>query len=332
MSARDPYVNVMRGATRRVRRRARRRRQRQRSAVHARRSACPTRLRAGSHATRSSSCSKKSHLGFVADPAAGAGVFEALTTRCVKRAGRRSRRWSAPAASPRRCAQGSSRAKSPRRRRALADDAARLKALMTGVSAHADLAEAPVDVLPAPPPAFVFAGEAVAAPLVAAAPRRAVRALARRLGRGASPRGARPKVFLAALGALSQHGRARRLRPRSVRSRRPRDASPIPAATIRAASAARFAASGATVACLCGDDEDYAAHGRAFARALKAAGARWVALAGGRATRSRAGARRASTISFSSAPTRVAALRRAWARLDARPSAAASSPVSKDRQ
>ena len=59
--------------------RNRRRGQRHGSALHRRRSACPTPSRGVSPATRSTSCSTKSNLWRVADPAAGAGGFEALT-------------------------------------------------------------------------------------------------------------------------------------------------------------------------------------------------------------------------------------------------------------
>ena len=94
-------------------------------------------------------------------------MFEALTaTLCergwaamqaLERAGRRRGR---------RCAKGAfQRAVASGARRGSTNDAARLKALMTGVSAHPDLAEPAADVLPASPPPFAFAGDAVAAPL-----------------------------------------------------------------------------------------------------------------------------------------------------------------------
>ncbi len=153
---------------------------------------------------------EESHLGFVADPAAGAGVFEALTaTLCEKgwavfqaleRAG------GAPLALRAGVFQGEVAEAAAR----IADDAARLKALITGVSAHvdlADLAEAPVDVVPATPPAFDFAGEAFAAPLTALRLAEPFERL-REISDAARNRdGARPRTFLAAIGPLSKHGR-----------------------------------------------------------------------------------------------------------------------------
>jgi methylmalonyl-CoA mutase len=46
------------------------------------------------------------------------------------------------------------------------------------------------------------------------------------------------------------------------------------------AAANRLKASDAPLACLCGADETYAGHATAFARAIKAAGAKGLALAG----------------------------------------------------
>ena len=150
---------------------------------------------------------EEAHLGFVADPAAGAGVFEALTAALCEKG------WSAMQALERAggvvaaLREGSFQSAVAAERARLEDDAARLRALQTGVSAHADLAEPPANVLPAPPPAFVFAGDAVAEPLVAlrlSAPFERLRDASDAALRRA---GARPKVFLAALGAHSAHGR-----------------------------------------------------------------------------------------------------------------------------
>ena len=61
------------------RRRPRRRRRHHGAAAYARRSACPTRSRAASRATRSLCLLEESNLARVADPAAGSGAIEALT-------------------------------------------------------------------------------------------------------------------------------------------------------------------------------------------------------------------------------------------------------------
>lgn len=257
----------------------------------------------------------EAHLGLVADPAAGAGVFEALTaTLCekgwaifqaIERAG------GAPAALRAGVFQGEVAEAAAR----LANDATRLKALITGVSAHPALDEALAEVAPAPPPAFAYAGEAVAAPLVAlrlAEPFERLRetsdAATRRVG-------ARPTAFLAAIGPRSAHagrlGFARDL---------------VEAVGLEAvadsggddcqAAAERFRASGAAVACLCGDEAGYAAHGHDFARALKAAGAGWLALAGWPGDAAAWHEAGVDDFLFVGADA-VAALRRAWAKIPA---------------
>ena len=187
---------------------------------------------------------------------------------------------------------------------------------MTGVSAHADLAEAPVDVLPATPPAFDFVGEAVAAPLAALRLAEPFERL-REISDAARKRdGARPKAFLAAIGPLSRHGRrvgfARDLFEAGGLETVADSGGDDPAA-----SATRFKASGAAVACLCGDDEDYAARGHAFARALKAAGARWLALAGRPGEAANAWREAGVDDFLFVGADAVAALRRAWAKVSA---------------
>ena len=77
-------------------------------------------------------------------------------------------------------------------------------------------------------------------------------------------------------------------------------------------------ASGATLACLCGDDADLRrARGQAFAAAVKAAGVKGLRSPAGRAKPSRACARRESTISSSSGGDAVAALQGLYRRLGA---------------
>jgi methylmalonyl-CoA mutase len=315
MSARDPYVNVMRGAT---------------AAFaaglggadsvsvlpHTQALGLPDALARRLARNAQLILLEESHLGLVADPAAGAGVFEALTaTLCEKG-------WAvfqaleradgAPAALRAGVFQGEVAEAAAR----IADDVARLKALITGVSAHADLAETPVDVLPATPPAFEFVGEAFAAPLAALRLAEPFERLRECSDAARKRDGARPKAFFAAIGPLSKHARrvgfARDLFEAGGFETVADSAGDDPAA-----SAARFKASGAMIACLCGDDESYAAHGRAFARALKAAGAPWLALAG-RPGDAASAWREAGVDDFLFVGAdAVAALRRAWARISA---------------
>ena len=312
MCARDPYVNVMRGA----------------SAAfaaglggadsvsvlpHTQALGLPDALARRLARNAQRILLDESHLGFVADPAAGAGVFEALTaTLCengwavfqsLERAG------GAPLALRAGIFQGEVAEAAAR----IADDAARLKALITGVSAHADLAEAPVDVLPATPPAFEFVGEVFAAPLAAlrlAEPFERLRDSARKRD------GARPKAFLAAIGPLSRHGQRAGF-ARDLFEAGGLDTIAGPSGDDPAASAARFKASGAAIACLCGDDEGYSAHGHAFARALRAAGVRWLALAGRPGEAANAWREAGVDDFLFVGGDAVAALRRAWAQISA---------------
>ena len=91
--------------------------------------------------------------------------------------------------------------------------------------------------------------------------------------------GARPSVFLAAIGSATAN--ARRIGfAQELFAAGGLATSTGSGATSAAESAAQFASSGARLACLCGPDEAYLAHAESFARALKRAGAAEVWLAG----------------------------------------------------
>ena len=78
----------------------------------------------------------ESHLGFVDDPAAGAGVYEALTPALCEKAWAMFQASKATAALPTAMPSGGIPTAVARPRRSLKRDAARLKTPMTGVSAH----------------------------------------------------------------------------------------------------------------------------------------------------------------------------------------------------
>ncbi|HEY3720309.1 MAG TPA: methylmalonyl-CoA mutase family protein [Roseiarcus sp.] len=219
---------------------------------------------------------RESHLGFVADPAAGAGAFEALTVGLCEAAWALLQEIEAGGGLPSALCAGAFQAKVRHARAALARDAAQLKTPITGVSAHPDLSEVAADVLPATPPAFEFAGEVVAPPLT---PMRISEAFERlRDAADALARtGARPSVFVATIGSAP----ARRVGfARDLFEAGGLATSADSGAASAEQSAARFAASGSRLACLCGADAAYEAHAESFARALKRAGAEQVWLAG----------------------------------------------------
>jgi methylmalonyl-CoA mutase len=107
-------------------------------------------------------------------------------------------------------------------------------------------------------------------------------------------KGARPKVFLANLGTSADFT-ARATFAKSFfetggieaveflpSSREMSSSSPLPVGEVKdfAALVAAFKASGAELACLCSQDKVYAAQAAAAAKALQAAGARHIYLAG----------------------------------------------------
>jgi methylmalonyl-CoA mutase len=219
---------------------------------------------------------RESHLGFVADPAAGAGAFEALTLGLCEKAWALFQEIEAEGGLPGVLLSGAWQEKVAQARARLVRDAARMKTPITGVSAHPDLSEVAADVLPATRPTFEFTGEAVAPPL---APMRISEPFERLrdAADALSSAGARPSVFLAAIGSATARrvGFARELFEAGGLA-----TSAGPGVASAAESAAQFAASGASLACLCGADDAYLAHAESFAPALKRAGAAEVWLAG----------------------------------------------------
>ena len=145
MTARDPYVNVMRGAA---------------AAFSAGLggadsvSVLPHTLAAGlpdSLARRLARNAqlillRESNLGFVADPAAGAGAFEALTHALCDKAWRVFQEIEGEGGLPSALASGAFQLEVAASAAALARNVACLKAPITGVSVHADLAERPVEI------------------------------------------------------------------------------------------------------------------------------------------------------------------------------------------
>jgi methylmalonyl-CoA mutase len=217
---------------------------------------------------------RESHLGFVEDPAAGAGGFEALTKALSEKAWALFQEIEVEGGLPAALANGGFQRKVAENLTALRRDIARIKTPITGVSAHPKLDEAPVDLASgAPDPAPYAATEGALAPIRLAEPFEALRV------RSDAARGARPKAYLLAIGPEPVHKRRVAYMRDWLEAGGVQPVYDGEAGTPEDA-VAKLEASGAQLACLCSDDETYAARGEAFASAVKAAGVKGLILAG----------------------------------------------------
>ncbi|MFJ4879154.1 methylmalonyl-CoA mutase small subunit [Streptomyces sp. NPDC088745] len=214
---------------------------------------------------------EESHLSRVVDPAGGSWYVEQLTDQVaeaawawfqeIERAGGQADALRSGLVADRIAAAWERRSK----------DLARRKEPITGVSEFPLLAEREVSRDPAP--------ERPAGGLPRVRRDEAYEALRARSDAHLARTGARPRVFLAALGPAAAHtGRV----TFAANLFQAGGIEPVhDPVTVDAATAAEaFAASGAGVACLCSSDALYAEQAADVARALKDAGARTVFLAG----------------------------------------------------
>jgi methylmalonyl-CoA mutase len=220
---------------------------------------------------------RESHLGFVTDPAAGAGGFEALTGALCDKGWTLFQEIEAGGGLAATLKEGAFQPQVAKSAAALRADVARLKLLITGVSAHADLGERRAETAPgAPEREQPPAADGALAPMRLAEPFEDLRAQSDAILLAS---GARPRVVLVALGPEPSHRR----RVSFIRDwLEAGGIEPVydgeagtPDEAIRSLRAA-----GASLACLCGDDAAYAAQGAAFAAAIKAAGVKGLVLAG----------------------------------------------------
>ncbi len=235
---------------------------------------------------------EEANLWRVADPAAGAGGFEALTRALCEQGWRKFQDLEGESADGlagivAALANGHVQQGLSRERAARSRAIATRREPITGTSEFPNLAEAPVSVLaaapvPKPPQAVAPAGGAIRVEplpsLRTAEPFEVLRASADI----AAAAGARPTVFLATLGAVAgftaRAGFARNLFEAGGIAAPSGNGFARGGGTDLAALVAAFRGSGTKLACLCGSDENYAAEAIAAARALKAAGATvWLA-------------------------------------------------------
>ncbi|MEY9877243.1 methylmalonyl-CoA mutase [Streptacidiphilus sp. MAP12-33] len=222
---------------------------------------------------------EESHLGRVTDPAGGSWYVERLTDELAQAA------WAFFQELEQAGGQGAALRSGLVGERIAATWAARGKKLarrkepITGVSEFPNLAEKAVvrEEAPAVRPLGRAAQATGGLPQV----RRdeAYEALRLRSDAHLAATGARPRVFVAALGPAAAHT------PRATFAANLFQAGGIepvhePVSVDAATAAGAFTASGATIACLCSSDELYGEQAEAVAEALRAAGATRVYLAG----------------------------------------------------
>ncbi len=225
---------------------------------------------------------EESNLWRVADPAAGAGGVEALTDELCQAAWRLFQEIERDGGLFESLASGALQdriatvAENRRRRLSSRRDP------ITGTSEFPQLDEPAGSILDIEPqPRVSITGGAVVVPALpstrVAEPFEALRHSADAKTRADG--GKRPAVFLANLGPLAEHT-ARATWTRNLLAVGGIDVLVPEGFTQSAEVGKAFAASGATAACICSNDENYAALGEAAAMALKGAGAETVYLAG----------------------------------------------------
>lgn len=250
---------------------------------------------------------EEANLWRVADPAAGAGGFEALTQALCEQGWRKFQDLEAESAGDLTgivgaLANGHIQKGLARERDARAKAIATRREPITGTSEFPNLSEASVSVLAPPPaPSAESAGNVAitveALPSIRLAePFEALRASADI----AEAAGERPKAFLATLGPIAgftaRSGFARNLFEAGGIAAPSGDGFAKTGATDLGALVAAFRSSGAKLACLCGSDDSYTAEAVPAATALTAAGATvWLA---GRPGEQEAALRKAGVTNF----------------------------------
>jgi methylmalonyl-CoA mutase len=221
------------------------------------------------------------NLAKVSDPAAGSGGIETLTQQLCEAA------WSLFQETEQAGGIFAALEQSLIQRKVAATRAlretniARRKEVLTGASEFPNLHEAHVAVLNAKPVVLAAYGEAnitfdAMQPMRLAAPFELLRDRSDQI---LKERGARPKVFLANLGTPADFT-ARATFAKSFFETGGFEAIDTPGFTDPAALATAYKTSGAALVCLCSSDKVYATQAIAAAKALHAAGAQHIYLAG----------------------------------------------------
>jgi methylmalonyl-CoA mutase len=223
---------------------------------------------------------EEANIAKVADPAVGSGAIEDLTEKLCRAAWSLFQEIEAAGGAVAALAAGLIQRKVADVRAERHAAVATRRDPLTGTSAFPDIAEVPVAMLDVAP---AEAAPRQAAPTIEPLPRirlaEPYEALRDRSDRVLAASGSRPKVFLANLGTLAD------FTARATFAKNFFEAGGIEAVTNEGFAgpddmAAAFRASGAKLACLCSSDEVYRREAAAAARALAAAGAQHLYLAG----------------------------------------------------
>jgi methylmalonyl-CoA mutase len=224
---------------------------------------------------------EESNLAKVSDPAAGSGGIETLTRQLCDAAWSLFQEIEKAGGLFASLEQNLIQSRVAATRAVRESNIAKRRDVLTGASEFPNLHEADVAVLDARPVVLPPYGEAKIKfdgmpPMRLAAPFEALRDKSD--GRLKSA-GARPKIFLANLGTAADFT-ARAAFAKSFFETGGIEAVDTEGFADPAALAAAFEASGAAVACLCSSDKVYGEHAAAAAKALQAAGAKHIYLAG----------------------------------------------------
>jgi methylmalonyl-CoA mutase len=224
---------------------------------------------------------EESNLAKVADPAAGSGGIEALTQQLCEAAWALFQDIEKAGGAFAALEQNLVQNKVAATRAVREANIARRKDLLTGASEFPNLQETAVAVLVAKPAALASHGEVritfdALAPMRLAAPFEQLRDRSDQILKHT---GARPKVFLANLGAPADFT-SRATFAKSFFEIGGIEAVDTEGFSDPTALAAACKASGASLACLCSSDKVYAEHAAGAANALQAAGVKHIYLAG----------------------------------------------------
>ncbi len=223
---------------------------------------------------------EESNLAKVADPAAGSGGIENLTDQLCAASWKIFQEIEAAGGAATALEADLIQTKVADVRKAREAAVATRKDALTGTSGFPDLSEAPVAILDVEPLAAAPTGDAVV--VFTALPSARLAEPYERL-RDAADRaakdGARPKVFLANLGAAADFT-ARATFAKNFFETGGIEAIAADGFTSLDNLATEFKKSGAALACLCSSDKVYAAEAVAAAKALATAGAAYIYLAG----------------------------------------------------